>query len=90
MFGLVLILRWFCARRDSKNITFISKNKGGICDLPDDDVVQFMARIARPHIFMLRISDGIDTDSETTIVAVNNGDAGPVLSPPPVEENCLH
>jgi hypothetical protein len=74
---------------DGMDIGLLAANYGAI-DLPDDEVVQFMAGIARPHIFMLSISDGIDTDSETTIVAVNHGDAGPVLTPPPVEGNCLH
>ncbi|MBI9088360.1 MAG: hypothetical protein JEZ12_04030 [Desulfobacterium sp.] len=74
---------------DGMDIGLLAANFGAI-DLPDGEVVQFMARIARPHIFRLTISDGMDTDSETTLVAVNHGDAGPVLTPPPVEESCLN
>ena len=74
---------------DGMDIGLLAANFGAI-ELPDDEAVQFTAGIARPHIFRLTISDGIDTDSETTIVAVNHGNADPVLTPPPVEESCLN
>ncbi|MCP4118843.1 MAG: hypothetical protein GY737_26305 [Desulfobacteraceae bacterium] len=74
---------------DGMDMGLLAANFGAI-ELPDDEAVQFTARIARPHIFRLTISDGMETDSETTIVAVNHGNALPVLTPPPVEESCLN
>lgn len=73
---------------DGMDLAILADNYSGL-DLPDQEVVQFVAGISRPHIFKLTISDGTQTDSETTIVAVNHENANSVLTHPEVEESCL-
>ncbi|MCD4718916.1 MAG: hypothetical protein K8S13_03535 [Desulfobacula sp.] len=73
---------------DGEDFALLAANYSGV-ELPDEPVVQFVAGIARPHIFRLTVGDGAQTDYETTIVAVNHENANPVLTHPFVENECL-
>ncbi len=73
---------------DGSDLALLAANYSG-ADLPDQQIVQFVSGIARPHIFKLTIDDSVQTDSETTIVAVHHENANPLLTPPVVEESCL-
>ena len=72
---------------DGSDMALLAANYSSV-ELPDQAVVQFVAGIARPHIFRLNVSDGVQTDSETTIVAVNHANANPVLTHPFVDPAC--
>lgn len=73
---------------DGLDLALLSANYAAV-ELPDQAVVQFVAGIARPHIFRLTVNDGSLSDNETTIVAVSHLNAAPVLTHPPVENSCL-
>ncbi len=73
---------------DGSDLAILAANYSGI-DLLEQPVVQFTAGIARPHIFRLTVEEGGLTDSETTIVAVNHGNANQILMHPVVETGCF-
>ncbi len=73
---------------DGMDLALLAVNYSGV-DLPNQSVVQFVAGIARPHIFKLTVSDGIRSDVETTIVAVSHLNTVSVLTHPPVDNSCL-
>jgi hypothetical protein len=73
---------------DGVDLALLAANYAPV-ELPDQAVVQFVAGIARPHIFRLTVNDGVLSDNETTIVAVSHFNAAPVLTHPPVESSCL-
>ncbi len=76
---------------DGSDLALLAESWGGVAlpDLPDAKTVQFIPVIPGPHIFRLTVSDGVNEDSETTIVAVNHPNARPVLTPPEVDWDCL-
>jgi hypothetical protein len=75
---------------DGSDLAALASNWGPVTITDDDQpIAQFEAGIARPYIFRLSINNGINTSSETAIVAVNHPNVSEVLTPPPVDEFCL-
>lgn len=74
---------------DGMDLALLAANYSGI-HLPDQAVVQFVAGIARPHIFRLTVTGQAQTDSDTTIVSVHHPAADPLLKTPDVDPVCLY
>ncbi len=72
---------------DGADLAILANNWGSV-SLTDTAITQFSAGIARPHIFRLTVSDGVNTDNETTMVAVSHPNVDSVLTPPDVESIC--
>jgi hypothetical protein len=75
---------------DGSDVAILASNMGPV-DLfnADQAMPQFVAAIARPHIFRLTISDGENSTYETTIAAVHHPNVDEVLTPPDVDPICL-
>lgn len=73
---------------DGADLALLVLNWGEIV-LPDNPVVNFTAGIPGPYIFTLTVTDGIQTDSESTIVAVHHENVETVHTPPIVDSGCL-
>ena len=75
---------------DGTDIALLAGNWGEVVITDaDQSVASFTAGIARPHIFKLTVGDGLNSASETTIVAVNHPNVFNILTPPPADEACL-
>ena len=75
---------------DGTDIALLAKNWGAAAITnADQSEAHFTAGIARPHIFKLTVGDGVNSVSETTIVAVNHPNVSDVLTPPPADDDCL-
>jgi len=76
---------------DGGDMALLANNWGPVVitnsDEPGKD--EFIAGIARPHIFRLTANDGTISVSETAIVAVNHPNVKEVVAPPPVDPECL-
>jgi hypothetical protein len=75
---------------DGLDVAILANNMGAAnLTNTDQPMTQFVAGIARPHIFRLTISDGGNSTSETAIVAVHHPNVDKVLTPPAVDPICL-
>ena len=75
---------------DGADIALLAKNWGSAAIAnADQATAHFTAGIARPHIFKLTVNDGVNSASETTIVAVNHPTVSDILTPPPADDDCL-
>jgi hypothetical protein len=75
---------------DGIDLALLANNWGAVSITNASQLVaQFVAGIARPHIFKLTLSKDQTSVSETTIVAVHHPNVSEVLTPPPVEPECL-
>ena len=76
---------------DGGDMALLANNWGPVIitnsDEPNKD--EFIAGIARPHIFRLTANDGTISVSETAIVAVNHPNVTEVVTPPTADEECL-
>jgi hypothetical protein len=75
---------------DGLDVAILANNMGA-ANLTNTDQArtQFVAGIARPHIFRLTISDRENSTSETNIVAVHHANVDEVLTAPEVDPICL-
>ena len=75
---------------DGSDLAILANNMGAanLSDI-DEAMPQFVAGIARPHIFRLTVSDGENSTSETTIVAVYHPNVNELLTAPDVDPICL-
>jgi hypothetical protein len=75
---------------DGIDVAILANNMGPAnLTSTDQAITQFVAGIARPHIFRLTISDGENSTSETNIVAVHHPNVAEVLTAPWVDPICL-
>jgi hypothetical protein len=74
---------------DGSDLALLARNWGAVT-LTDSDqpVAHFTAGIARPHIFALTVNDGVDSKTESTIVAVHHPNVSALLTPPEADSNC--
>lgn len=74
---------------DGKDVALLANNWGPVTiAFADGPVAQFLATVARPHIFRLSLSNGIAYTEDTTIVAVHHPDVAEVVTPPPYDPLC--
>jgi hypothetical protein len=74
---------------DGKDVALLANNWGpATIAFADRPIAQFLATVARPHIFRLSLNDGIAYTEDTTIVAVHHPDVAEVVTPPPFDPLC--
>jgi hypothetical protein len=73
---------------DGADIALLANNYGPI-ELESAAVVSFFPELPRPHIFRLTVAAAGQSSSESTIVGVYHPNAAEVMTPPPVDSQCL-
>lgn len=73
---------------DGADIALLADNYGPI-ELDSAAVVNFFPALPRPHIFRLTVAANGQSSSESTIVGVYHPNAAEVMTPPPVDSQCL-
>lgn len=73
---------------DGADIALLANNYGPIA-LDSAAVVSFTPALPRPHIFRLTVASNNQSSTESTIVGVYHPNAAEVVTPPPVDSQCL-
>jgi hypothetical protein len=73
---------------DGEDIALLANNYGPI-ELDSAAVVSFTPVLPRPHIFRLTVTANEHSSSESTVVGAFHPNAAEVMTPPPVDPQCL-